>query len=88
MIRDAGGRASGDAIRSRVISYKLLGTRAGECIEWRTIREQRQSVLDDILRIRTHPLVPASIPVYGFIDDVKSGRLVEVEGAAEAGAAR
>ena len=27
MIRNAGGRASDDAIRSLVISYKLLGTR-------------------------------------------------------------
>src|SRR5881409_2759983 len=27
IIRNAGGRASGDAIRSLVISYKLLGTR-------------------------------------------------------------
>src|SRR3979411_1054890 len=27
VIRNAGGRASGDAIRSLVISYKLLGTR-------------------------------------------------------------
>jgi hypothetical protein len=29
VIRNAGGRASDDAIRSLVISYKLLGTRNG-----------------------------------------------------------
>jgi carbonic anhydrase len=135
VIRNAGGRASDDAIRSLVISYKLLGTseffvvhhtncgmefftnetmrgllansletaelsaagfrdvgkgpgsRAGEFIEWLTIPEQKQSVLDDVTRIRHHPLVPSSIPIYGFIYDVKSGKLIEVEAATKAGAA-
>ena len=135
VIRNAGGRASDDAIRSLVISYKLLGTRewfvihhtncgmefftnevmrgllsssletaaltpagfndvgagpgsrAGEYIEWLTIAEQKQSVLDDVTRIRHHPLVPRSIPIYGYIYDVKSGKLIEVEAATKAGAA-
>jgi carbonic anhydrase len=135
VIRNAGGRASDDAIRSLVISYKLLGTseffvihhtdcgmeffsnevirgllassletaeltaqgfrdvgkgpgsRAGEYIEWLTIKDQRQAVLDDVARIRSHPLVPKSIPVYGFLYDVRSGKLIEVEGARIAGAA-
>jgi carbonic anhydrase len=133
VIRNAGGRASDDAIRSLVISYKLLGTheffvihhtncgmefftnevirgllknsletaeltatgfrdvgngpvsRAGEFIEWLTIPEQKQAVVDDVLRIRTHPLVPSSIPVYGYVYDVKSGRLIEIEEATNAG---
>ncbi len=135
VIRNAGGRASDDAIRSLVISYKLLGTReffvihhtncgmefftnevmrgllsnsletseltssgfrdvgkgpgsrAGEFIEWLTIKDQKQSVVDDVLRIRNHPLIPRSIPIYGYIYDVKSGKLIEVEAATEAGAA-
>jgi carbonic anhydrase len=135
VIRNAGGRASDDAIRSLVISYKLLGTReffvihhtdcgmefftdevirgllassletaeltaqgfrdvgkgpgsrAGEYIEWLTIKHQKQAVLDDVERIRSHPLVPKSIPVYGFLYDVRSGKLIEVEGARAAGAA-
>ncbi len=126
VIRNAGGRASDDAIRSLVISYKLLGTRewfvihhtncgmefftndvmrgllassletaaltdkgfqdvgkgpgshAGEFIEWLTIRDQEQSVRDDVQRIREHPLVPKNIAIYGYVYDVKSGRLVEV----------
>jgi carbonic anhydrase len=134
VIRNAGGRASDDAIRSLIISYKLLGTseffvihhtncgmefftndvirgllgnsletaeltptgfrdvgkgpgsRAGEFIEWLTIPEQKQAVVDDVLRIRTHPLVPSSIPIYGYIYDVKSGQLIEVEAATKAGA--
>jgi carbonic anhydrase len=126
VIRNAGGRASDDAIRSLVISYKLLGTRewfvihhtncgmefftndvmrgllahsletavltdkgfqdvgkgpgsrAGEFIEWLTVRDQEESVRDDVQRIREHPLVPANIAIYGYIYDVKSGRLLEV----------
>jgi carbonic anhydrase len=135
VIRNAGGRASDDAIRSLVISYKLLGTReffvihhtncgmgffsnevmrglltssletaeltpngfrdvghgpgssAGEYIEWLTIRDQSQAVIDDVERIRTHPLVPKSIPIYGFVYDVHSGKLIEVEGARDVGKA-
>lgn len=135
VIRNAGGRASDDAIRSLVISYKLLGTREwfvihhtdcgmefftdevmrgllassletaalgesgfydtgegpgsteGDYIDWLTIRDQIQSVVADVRRIRRHPLVPSRIPIYGYIYDVKSGRLVEVPGAAEAGRA-
>jgi len=134
VIRNAGGRASDDAIRSLVISYKLLdtreffvihhtdcgmelftddvmrgllnssletaeltptgfrdvgkgpGSRAGEYIEWLTIKDQKQAVLDDVERIRTHALVPKSIPVHGFLYDVRSGKLLEVEGARAAGA--
>jgi carbonic anhydrase len=136
VIRNAGGRASDDAIRSLVISYKLLGTReffvihhtdcgmefftnevirgllnssletaeltpggfkdigkgpgsrAGEFIEWLTIPNQKQAVVDDVLRIRSHPLVSSSIPIYGYVYDVKSGKLIEVEAATKAGAAK
>lgn len=134
VIRNAGGRASDDAIRSLVISYKLLGTqewfvihhtncgmeffsndvmrgllansletasltsegfqdvgkgpgsRAGEFIEWLTIRDQAQSVVDDVERIRHHPLVPRSIPIYGYIYDVATGVLNEVAEATRRGA--
>ena len=133
VIRNAGGRASDDAIRSLVISYKLLGTaeffvihhtdcgmlfftndvirgllgksletaelradgfhdvgqgpgsRAGEFIEWLTIANAEQAVVDDVARIRNHPLVPSTIPIYGYIYDVRSGRLIEVPEATAAG---
>jgi carbonic anhydrase len=42
-------------------------------------------VVDDVTRIRRHPLVPKTIPIYGYIYDVKTGRLVEVEEATRAG---
>jgi len=133
VIRNAGGRASDDAIRSLVISYKLLGTQEffvvhhtdcgmefftddvirgllansletaalgpdgftdvgrgpgsaeGAHINWLTIADAEQSVVDDVSRIRNHPLVPGTIPVYGYIYDVRSGRLVEIEAATVAG---
>jgi carbonic anhydrase len=135
VIRNAGGRASDDAIRSLVISYKLLGTKeffvihhtdcgmqfftndvmrgllassletaeltaqgfrdvgrgpgshAGDYVEWLTVKDPQQAVLSDVERIRTHPLVPKSIPIHGFIYDERSGKLIEVDGAEAIGKA-
>ncbi len=135
VIRNAGGRASDDAIRSLVISYKLLGTKEwfvihhtdcgmetftdeimrrllgsslktasvdasgwhdsgdgpGSCeakyIDWLTISNLEESVIEDVVRIKNHPLVPAEIPVYGYIYDCKSGKLIEVPEATQAGKA-
>jgi len=136
VIRNAGGRASDDAIRSLVISYKLLGTKEwfvihhsdcgmeyftdgvmrgllensletaslgadgfhdvgkgpgsseGAYIDWLTIANTQQAVTDDVERIRRHPLVPASIPIYGYVYDVKTGSLIEVPAATKAGASK
>jgi carbonic anhydrase len=133
VIRNAGGRASDDAIRSLVISYKLLGTAewfvvhhsdcgmefftneamsglleqsletaalgpdgfydvgagpgstAGNEIDWLTISDREQSVVDDVHRIRKHPLVPSTIPIYGYVYNVRTGGLEEVAEATEAG---
>ena len=37
------------------------------------------------MRIRNNPLVPNDIPIYGYIYDVKSGKLAEVSEATMAG---
>ena len=42
-------------------------------------------MLEDVKRIRNHPLVPTEIPIYGYIYDVKSGKLIEVPEATQAG---
>jgi carbonic anhydrase len=60
---------------------KRPGSCAGEYIEWLTIKDQKQAVLDDVARIRKHDLVPKSIPVYGYLYDIRSGKLLEVDGA-------
>lgn len=135
VIRNVGGRASDDAIRSLVISHKLLGTKewfvihhtdcgmelfTNEIIRnllakslktatvdengWRNVEEEggsdeakyinfltiknlEASVTEDVERIRKHPLVAGDIPIYGYIYDVKSGRLIEVPEATSAGEA-
>ena len=135
VIRNAGGRASDDAIRSFVISYKLLGTNEffiihhtdcgmefftndvisgllsnsletaalgengfydvgttpgsdeAKYINWLTIANQTGSVVEDVRRVRNHPLVPKNIPIYGYLYDVKTGKLIEVPDATEAGKA-
>jgi len=40
-----------------------------------------------VRRIREHPLVPAGIPIYGYVYDVHSGHLEEVRAATERGRA-
>jgi carbonic anhydrase len=42
-------------------------------------------VVEDVARIRNHPLVNKSIPIHGYIYDVRSGRLMEVAEASRAG---
>jgi carbonic anhydrase len=49
VIRNAGGRASEDAIRSLVISYKLLGTR--DYLEWLPIKDQTKSEVAEATRV-------------------------------------
>ena len=136
VIRNAGGRASDDAIRSLVISHKLLGTQewfvihhtdcgmelftddiirsllskslktatvdekgwrnveesggsdAANFISFLTIKNLAGSVVEDVQRIKDHPLVPKDIPVYGYIYDVKSGKLIEVPEATAIGEAQ
>ena len=135
VIRNAGGRASDDAIRSLVISYKLLGTAeffvihhtdcgmqlfsdevmrgllassletasaddsgwhdtgAGpgsteaDYIDFLPFSDNAKSVSADVQRIRSHRLVPGRIPIYGYIYDVKTGKLIEVPEATAIGRA-
>lgn len=135
VVRNAGGRATDDAIRSLVISHKLLGTREwlvihhtgcgmetftdevmrdllsrsletatfdgkrwqdkgkgpgsaeGQFVNWLTIRDQEQSVCADVERLRAHPLVAPGVAIYGYIYDVKTGRLSEVREATRLGKA-
>ena len=67
VIRNAGGRASDDAIRSLVISYKLLGTR-----EWFVIHHTdcgMETFTDDIMRgLLASSLKTASIDASGWHD--------------------
>ena len=62
------------------------GSTEGNYIDWLTISDSGKSVVEDVARIRNHPLVPKSIPVYGYLYDVKTGKLVEIPEATRVGA--
>jgi carbonic anhydrase len=47
--------------------------------------DQTESIIEDVRRIKDHPLVPTNIPVYGYIFDVKSGKLIEIPEATKLG---
>jgi carbonic anhydrase len=38
-------------------------------------------VVEDVQRIRSHPLAPDTIPIYGYIYDVATSRLIQAPGA-------
>lgn len=63
------------------------GSEAGQYINFLPIRNLEKSVVDDVRTIRTHPLVPKNIPIYGYVYDVKTGKLIEVKKATEIGKA-
>jgi carbonic anhydrase len=64
------------------------GSTEGAFIDWLAISNTQQAVADDVERIRRHPLVPDSIPIYGYVYDVKTGSLIEVPAATKAGASK
>ena len=133
VIRNAGGRASDDAIRSLIVSCKLMGTtdwfvihhsgcgmqsytdddihhllgldddahaegskwhhvqksaQTPADIHWLTFSDLKQSIVDDVKRIREHPLVPDSVAIYGYIYHIHHGTLEPVEEANRFGARR
>jgi carbonic anhydrase len=69
-------------------SGKGPGSTEGNYINWMTFSDNAKSVVEDVTRIRSHPLVRGDIPIYGYIYDVKSGKLIEVPEAMKAGKAR
>jgi carbonic anhydrase len=132
VIRNAGGRASDDAIRSLVVSCKLMGTtdwfviHHSGCgmqaytdedirhllglddsdaahhgtkwwnirksastpadIQWLTFTDLARSIVEDVERIRNHPLVPATVTIHGFIYHIHHGTLEPVPEANRIGA--
>ena len=47
-----------------------------------------ENLVRDVHRLRTHPLVPASITIHGYIYDVHTGRLIVCEEAEKIGTAK
>jgi carbonic anhydrase len=110
MIRNAGGIATDDALRSLIVSHHLLDTQefiiinhtdcgllkvqeyelrarlaekmgvvAGEPAHFYAFDDLEENVRQQIRRVKSHPWIPKHIPVRGFVYDVKTGKLSEVE---------
>ena len=109
IIRNAGGIATEDALRSLIISHHLLGTQEfiiinhTDCgmltfkddelraqlqrdsgtatvapVHFHAFSDLEENVRVQMQRVRSHPWVPESIPVRGFVYDVKTGWLKEI----------
>jgi carbonic anhydrase len=110
MIRNAGGIATDDALRSLIVSHHLLdtqefiiinhtdcgllkvredelkarltekmGTTANEPSQFHAFDDLEANVRQQMHRVKSHPWIPKHIPVRGFVYDVKTGKLKEVE---------
>jgi carbonic anhydrase len=110
IIRNAGGIVTEDALRSLLISQRLLGTEEviiinhTDCgmltfhddelrsrleketgtavvapVHFHAFSDLEENVRRQIERVRSHPWIAKNISVRGFIYDVKTGRLREVQ---------
>ena len=114
VIRNAGGRAQ-DALRSLVISQRLLGTNEiavihhtgcgmltftnpdlhakvkkdlgadSSSMDFLPFKDLEESIREDVAFLASSPLIPGDVTIRGFLYDVRTGRLseVEVEAAAQ-----
>jgi carbonic anhydrase len=108
VIRNAGGRAR-EALRSLVISERLLGTNEiavihhTDCgmltftnpdlhakvkrelgadssnIDFLPFKDLEESIREDVAFLLSSPLIPADVTIRGFLYDVRTGKLSEVE---------
>lgn len=116
IIRNAGGIADESALRSLIISHRVLGTNQFIVINhtdcgmmkfdgdqlrsdlrattgsdaavprsFHTFSDLEQNVREQMEAIRSHPWLSRDIAVRGFIYDVNTGRLREVQSAGGAG---
>jgi carbonic anhydrase len=107
VIRNAGGIATDDAIRSLLISHELLGTEEfvvinhtdcgmlkykdkelqkkisdkydidASSLKFYCFADLEENVKEQINKIKSSPFFP-NVPIYGFIYDVKTGKLDNV----------
>jgi carbonic anhydrase len=110
MIRNAGGIATEDAIRSLLVSHHLLdtqefiiinhtdcgllkvredelkkrltekmGTSSDTPAHFHAFDDLEANVREQVQKVKSHPWIPKNIPVRGFVYDVKTGRLKEIQ---------
>jgi len=64
-----------DELRERVTQS------AGQDASWQTfgvVEDQQAALLDDVQRVRAHPLIPDTVEVGGFMYDVDTGLLTQL----------
>lgn len=55
-----------------------VGASAGQDVSWQQfsmVADQRAALLDDVHKVRAHPLIPDTVEVGGFLYDVDTGLL-------------
>lgn len=70
--RCAMASATEEELRERV------GASAGADASWQrfgVVADQETALVDDVRRVRTHPLIPNTVPAAGFLYDVDTGLL-------------
>ncbi len=60
--------------------HAAISASAGQDASWLdlgAIQDQEQALAEDVHKVRSHPLIPASVQVGGFIYDVDTGLLAQ-----------
>jgi carbonic anhydrase len=58
-----------------------VGASAGQDVSWQTfgvVADQRAALRDDVHRVTSHPLIPDTVAVGGFLYDVDTGLLDQI----------
>jgi carbonic anhydrase len=69
------------ATRTEEELRRLVGESAGQDATWQTfgvVTDQRATLATDVDRVKSHPLVPDTVAVGGFLYDVDTGLLEQV----------
>ena len=83
----AGQDPATDVAAKRQNAGAGTGSTGGGPVNQVTFKDISANVVIDVQRLRDHPLVPRDLPIYGYVYDVHSGRLLEVEEATAVGKA-
>ena len=64
--------ATDEQVHAAILESSGIDTRS---LEFRTMSDQKATVLEDVQKVRSSPYLPDSVQVGGFLYDVRTGRL-------------
>jgi carbonic anhydrase len=87
ILRNAGARVTDDVLRTLVLATYLLGVERIDAkygidtseIEFKTVPDQRQALIEDVQKIRGYRLINKNVVVGGAIYDVATGKITPVD---------